>query len=268
MNLFPIRPLATLLLTCASLPALAAEADAVDAVDAVDVAEGWTGTGELGFALSRGNARSESLNTRLAFTREDARWQHRLHAAALRARSESSGDFDGDGIEDQRYALSANRFELGGSSGYRFDPRHSLVGSLRYEHDDFSAWEQQATASLNYGRLMVDNERTRLSGEIGPGLRRARSAETGESVGDAILRARAELSHRLTGNTQLLNTLLVESGADNTFAQNDLAISVAMSDKLALKAGLQTRHNTEVDEAAGVRRTDTLTTLNLVYSFR
>lgn len=283
-----------LLLSCACLPALAADPPETVAADdavaatpssdatppddspapvepaqaAVALPTGWTGSGELGFALSRGNARSESLNTRLAFTRENAQWKHRLHAAALRARSEASGDSDGDGVAERRYELSANRFEFGGSSGYKFDPRHYLVGSMRYEHDDFSAWEEQATLSLNYGRTVIENERTSLSGEIGPGLRRARNAETGERQGDTILRARAELSHRLTGNTQLVNTLLVESGSDNTFAQNDLGLSVAMSEALALKAGLQTRHNTDVDAEAGVRRTDTLTTLNLVYSFR
>ena len=290
MNLRSVLP--ALLLSCAALPALAAgpgdpprsgepaaTADAAEAPEsparsgpdgsvAEASASGWTGTGELGFALSRGNARSESLNTRLAFAREDAQWKHRLHAAALRARSEATGELDGDGVAERRYELSANRFEFGGSSGYKFDPRHALVGSARYEHDDFSAWEEQATLSLSYGRTVIENERTTLSGEIGPGLRRARNAETGERQGDAILRARAELSHRLTGNTQLVNTLLVESGSDNTFAQSDLALSVAMSEALALKAGVQTRHNTDVDAEAGVRKTDTLTTLNLVYSFR
>ena len=69
-------------------------------------------------------------------------------------------------------------------------------------------------------------------------------------------------------DASIVNVALPSIKEDLGFAQNDLAISVAMSGKLALKAGLQTRHNTEVDEAAGVRRTDTLTTLNLVYSFR
>jgi putative salt-induced outer membrane protein len=251
----------------ARLLALACLAGPAWAEPAPETPQGWTGTGELGFALSRGNARSESLNTKLAFSREDAQWKHRAHAAALRARSEVRGDFDGDGVEDARYELSANRFELGGSSGYKFDPRHYLVGSARYEHDDFSSYEDQATVSLNYGRTVIDSERTSLSGEIGPGVRRVRSRETGETVGGGILRARLDFSHQLSGNTRLVNSLLVESGDENTFAQNDLGIAVAMNEALALKAGLQTRHNTEVDAAAGVKNTDTLTTLNLVYSF-
>ena len=60
----------------------------------------------------------------------------------------------------------------------------------------------------------------------------------------------------------------MESGRDNTFIQNDLGVVVAMNERFALKAALQTRHNTDVDQAGGVRKTDTLTTVNLVYNFR
>jgi putative salt-induced outer membrane protein len=230
--------------------------------------EGWTGTGELGFALSRGNARSESLNAKLAFGRETEQWKHDWHASALRAKGEVSGDFDGDGVAEERYELNANRYELGASSGYKFNARSYAVGSGRYENDDFSPYEYQATLALGYGHQIIDSERTKLSAEIGPGFRRARVAGTGETERGAIARARAEFSHQLTGNTQLFDTLLVESGSDNTFAQNDLGISVAMNEAFALKAGLQVRYNSEVDAAAGVKKTDTLTTLNLVYSFR
>ena len=60
----------------------------------------WTGTGELGLALSRGNSRSENLNAKLAFGYEDDRWTHSIGASALRAKGEVSGDYDGDGVTD------------------------------------------------------------------------------------------------------------------------------------------------------------------------
>lgn len=229
---------------------------------------GWTGTGELGFALSRGNARSENLNAKLAFGLEDAQWKHDWYAAAMRAKGEVTGDFDGDGNAEERYELNANRYELGASSGYKFDARNYVVGSVRYENDDFAPYDYQATAAVGYGRKFIENDRTRLAGEIGPGYRRARSVETGDVESGVIVRGKLDFAHKLTANTELFNTLLIESGSDNTFAQNDLGLSVAMNEKFALKAGLQARHNTEVDEAGGIKKTDTLTTLNLVYSFR
>ena len=238
------------------------------AQDAPPPPTGWTGTGELGLALSRGNSRSENLNAKLAFGYEDDRWTHSIGASALRAKGEVSGDYDGDGIVDTLYQTSANRYELVGSSAYRFNPRQHLSATARYENDDFAAFDYQATVALGYGHRFIDREKTRLVGEIGPGYRRARQADSGRTEGDFIGRGRLDFRHQLTASTELVDTLLVESGRDNTFIQNDLGVVVAMNERFALKAALQTRHNTDVDQAGGVRKTDTLTTVNLVYYFR
>ena len=80
-----------------------------------------------------------------------------------------------------------------------------------------------------------------------------------------MLRGRSDYRHQLTETTQLTNVFLVEGGEDNTFAQNDLAVSVKINSKLALKSGLQVRHNT--DNAPGTTSTDKLLTTNLVFSF-
>jgi putative salt-induced outer membrane protein len=249
-------------------PLSAAAQDSQDTQDSLPPPTAWTGSGELGLALTRGNSRSENLNAKLSLAYEDVQWKHSLAASALRAKGEVAGDFNGDGIEDTDYRTSANRYELAASSAYRFDPRNHLSGNLRYENDDFSAFDYQATAALGYGHRFIDGERTRLLGEIGPGYRRAREADTGLVQDSLIARGLLDFRHGLTANTELVDTLLVESGKDNTFVQNDLGVSVAMNEHFALKAGLQARHNTHVDQAAGTRRTDTLTTVNLVYNFR
>lgn len=253
------RPLPLLLLALLPLAAPAQEL--------AESPDGWTGTGELGLAMARGNSRSESLNTRLRLAHETEGWKNSFNASALRTRAEVSGEFDGDGTPERRYQTSANRYDVAGATAYRFDPRNHLSGSARYEHNDFASYEYQGTVALGYGHRFVDNERTKFSGEIGPGYRRARLADDGEVQSSLIGRAALELRHQLTDNTELFNSLLVESGKDNTFAQNDLGLSVAMNEHFALKAGLQTRHNTEVKEA-DIKRTDTLTTVNLVYTFR
>lgn len=229
--------------------------------------DGWSGTGELGLALAHGNSRSENLNAKLALSHENERWENSLNLSALRAKGEVSGDFDGDGTEEKRMEVSANRFVAGASSALRIDPRNHVSATARYERDDFSAFTYQSTLSLGYGHRFIDSERTRLLTEIGPGYRRAREADSGQLQTSLIGRGLLELNHQLTDNSKLYNTLLVESGRENTFAQNDLGVAVSMNARFALKAGLQARHNTQVDEEAGVRKTDTLTTVNLVYSF-
>ena len=57
----------------------------------------------------------------------------------------------------------------------------------------------------------------------------------------------------------------MEAGSKNTYLQNDAGLAVSMTSKLAVKVGFQVRHNSTVQP--GIKKTDTLTTTNLVYSF-
>jgi putative salt-induced outer membrane protein len=227
--------------------------------------EGWSGTGELGLSAARGNSRSENLNARLAFQKEEESWTHRFSLAGVRARGEVTADFDGDGFPETRLQTTANRYQAAASSALKMNERASWISSLRYERDDFATYDYQATIAVGYGYKYLDTEATRLAASIGPGYRRARRADTGEVEGEAIVRGTLEFARQLTETTRLVNDTLVESGSDNTFAQNDLGVAVAINSAMALKVGLQARYNSRADEDR--KSTETLTTLNLVYSF-
>jgi putative salt-induced outer membrane protein len=83
--------------------------------------------------------------------------------------------------------------------------------------------------------------------------------------GEAVARGLINYKYKLTSNTAFENTFLMEAGSKNTYLQNDAGLAVSMTKKMALKVGFQVRHNSDV--LAGVKKTDTLTTTNLVYSF-
>jgi putative salt-induced outer membrane protein len=219
---------------------------------------GWTGVGELGLAISRGNARSETVNAKLAFDFADEQFKHNVYANIVR----NKGEVVVAGVEE--FELSANRFELGASSGYKLSDRSYLSGSLRYENDDFAAFEHQTTVAVSYGYEAIKSEQTKLNLEIGPGFRRAKLIGNG-TESNLIVRGFADYAHQLTETTQLIDTFLVEAGSDNTSLQNDLGVAVKVSDALALKTTLQIRHNTDV--SPGNVKTDRLLTTNLVYSF-
>jgi putative salt-induced outer membrane protein YdiY len=72
-------------------------------------------------------------------------------------------------------------------------------------------------------------------------------------------------SQALTGTTTLTDKLLVESGSSDTLITNALALAVKVSTKLALSVGYTTIDNTK--PPAGLKRIDTLETVNLVYAF-
>ena len=221
----------------------------------------WSGTAEFGLAIASGNADSETVNGKFAFLREEDRWFYGINAAALRAES-----------DDQ---LSANRYEAGLKLGYDFTPRAYLFGTLRHENDDFASYEYQSIASLGIGYRFIDREATSLLAEIGPGARRFQPIDalvgtppvltSFDAETNAIVRGSLDFKHQLTANTALTNLLLAESGSGSTFVQNDLGVAVQMSERYALKAGYQLRHTTEVP--AGIEKTDTLFTTNLVVGF-
>lgn len=214
-------------------------------------AEDWKGSGELGLAISKGNTDSETLVGKLAMGYEDAVWRHALGASFLYGRS--------DDIEN------AYRYEFHADNGYRLNARHYLSGSLRNERDHFASNEYQWTAALGYGYEAIESEATHLLFQIGPGYRWAKLQGVRVHNDEAVLRGTMDFSHRLTDNASIHDALLVEAGADNTFIRNTLGLKVKMSEALALKAGLESRHNTDV--LPGTKKTDTLTTVNVVYDF-
>lgn len=228
---------------------------------------GWKGTGELGFVSSSGNSRSDSINAKLNFKFEDAQWKHDLFAAGFRQRAEQTvlADPADPDSATRVMEVSANRYELGGTTARKLDDRNALYASLRYENDDFAAFDYQATVSVGWGHQAIKSDDTNLYFEVGPGYKHVKDRVTGDSDGYFIGRGKMDYSHKLTENTSLVDTFLVEAGSDNTYMQNDFGVQVAMSSRLAIKAGLQHRHNTDVPD--GVKKTDRLTTVNLVYNF-
>ncbi|HET6546209.1 MAG TPA: DUF481 domain-containing protein [Rhodanobacteraceae bacterium] len=243
--------------------------------------DGWSGTGEVGFAAARGNARSENLNVKLQFKKENDVWKNNFYLNALRSKGEIKTTTIQDGVPatTSSFELTANRYEAGASAGYKLDERSYVVGALRYEDDDFSPFDYQSVVSIGYGYTAIKNPRTELSFEIGPGYKRYRPVEFVETTGEppvsvlvhpdsrseAVGRGLMTFKHKLTDNTRFENTLLTESGSSNTFLQNDAGIAVAMNKSFALKLGYQLRHNS--DAGPGLKKTDQLITTNLVYNF-
>ncbi|HEV7779266.1 MAG TPA: DUF481 domain-containing protein [Luteibacter sp.] len=279
--------LATLLLfTAAPFAAQAQDANANTAPTDPNAASnpgangGWKGSGEFGFADSSGNTRSQNINAKLGLSQENELWKNNFFLNGLRSKGEVSL-VDSNGETISKYGTTANRYDTGASVGYKFDPRSYLVTAARYEHDDFGSNIWQGIVSIGYGYIALKNERAELSFEIGPGFKRYQPANSttvvdpGPPQVTVITRPSAESEvvgrglvngkYRLTDNTALEDTLLVEAGSKNQYYQNDAGLSVSMTRKLALKLGYQLRYNS--DTTPGTVSLDKLFTTNLVYNF-
>jgi putative salt-induced outer membrane protein len=241
-----------------SLPALAEEAP---------VAEGrWTGSGELGLTSATGNTRTQNINALLSVGLDEGRWHHDASVFWLRSRGEVEVVSATTGTSTAQMEDTANRYGAAFSSAFDLSKRSYLIGSVRYDHDNFASYLWRGVAAASYGYRWRDDARMRLVTEIGPGFRRSHDASSGAVENEGIARGLADFGWQLNDSTRLMDTLLVESGRLNTFVQNDLGLQVSMSERLALKVGYQVRYNSDVDP--GFKKTDTVTMLNLVYSVK
>jgi len=223
----------------------------------------WSGKGEAGLVIASGNTDTKTANAKLQLANEIDKWKHAFGGAALYASSEPEG-------------TTAQRWEAFEQTDYNFSPRTFWFGAVRYEDDEFSGFEYQAIASTGLGRKFIDTDVTKFTGTAGVGYKffETRDAfddagvliEPGDTDSEVVFRGTLDYDHKFTATTSLLDKFVVEAGADNTFLQNDLALQVKMTDVLALAVGYSVRHNT--DPPVGFEKTDTLTTINLVYEIK
>jgi putative salt-induced outer membrane protein len=214
-------------------------------------AEPWGGKGELGFVLARGNSDADTVNAKLEMSKQSEQWKNAFTLAALRASN------DGE--------RNAERYAASWQTDFRFNPKSYWYNGARYEDDRFSGFDYQASLSSGLGHRFIDDEQLKVFGQAGLGYRRLENALSGETDDSLIFSGELRYEQQLTETTSVRNKLLVEAGETNTFAANELALQVKINARLSLAAGIGVRHNS--DPPLGRKKTDTLTTLNLVYGF-
>lgn len=247
-------------MSCATL------AVAVHAADAPPSPEGrWHGSAQAGLVISTGTADTTAANAKLDLARTDGPWTNSVYLNGIY--SKSNGVLAGESIEG-RYKLDR-----------KITDRLFWFGSADLMRDRFSGFNYQATLAGGIGYKFIDSGATKLDGFVGVGYQRLQPQvlvlnPAGEviertnlaSQGDAVGTAGLDFEHHFSKSTALTDKLLVTSGSLNTSIANDLALTVAMNDRLALSLGYGIRNNTK--PAPGVKKLNTLTTANFVYNIK
>jgi putative salt-induced outer membrane protein len=216
----------------------------------------WTGKGEAGVAIASGNTDTKSANARVAVGYKSDAWEDSATLAGNYVRT--------DGL------TTARRWELGAQTRYNFGAHTFWFGAGRYEQDRFSGFDHQGVISTGVGRKFIDSDTTHLAGQVGVGFKffetiatlAAPASKETELGGVASL----NFDHQLTKTTTVYDKFGAEFTSDNNFLQNELGLTVKMTDRLALSLAYAVRHNT--DPPVGFKKTDTLSTLNLVYEVK
>ncbi|MFO1503325.1 MAG: DUF481 domain-containing protein [Steroidobacteraceae bacterium] len=216
----------------------------------------WTGKGEAGIAVASGNTDTKSANAKIALGNKHDQWEELATLAGNYVRT--AGD------------TTAKRWEVGLQERYNFAPKTFWYGGLRYEEDKFSGFDHQGVVSTGVGHKFIDNDTTHLSGQVGLGYKFYKTIATplvpADKNSKVVGVAGLDFDQKLSDTTKVFDKASVEVASGNKFFQNEIGLAVKMSDRLALSLAYAVRHNT--DPPAGFKKTDTLSTLNLVYEVK
>ena len=213
---------------------------------------GWSGSGEFGLVSTTGNTDSFALNLKMELIKTTESWRYRFGATALATSEDSVKD-------NERYQIEAQ-------ADRKINEKSYVFGVYRYDADKFGAYDPSQTFTIGYGRELMKSEKHVLIGEIGGGYRKLEDRIGGETNSDAIARFVLDDKWQVFETTIWTNRLLIETGSNNTFTQFNTGVAVSMTDKFAVKIGFEARNNSDLPPGDS-EKTDTITTVNLVYGF-
>lgn len=212
----------------------------------------WQGTGQAGLVIVEGNSDSKLTNGALSFNYIDgAPWEH-------------SGGISGTNVAAAGIK-SAESYTAHWVSKYLVSERTFLFGDLRYFDDKFDSFEAIYSASVGAGYKVIAQEKIIWDVSAGAGYRTTKEIATDENQSGISYLLTSIYTQQLTPTTSIENDTRIEISSDNTFSTSIFGLKVAINAALALKVAYEWRNNTETSE--GVEDTDTITSVNLVYSF-
>src|SRR4051812_38107976 len=97
----------------------------------------WSGKGEAGFVVSRGNTNTDTANAKIEMVFDEAPWKYALGGSGIHA-SDDQGS-------------TAQRWEAHAQSNYDFSPRNFWFGGGRYDNDRFSGFYYQTSLTTGIG---------------------------------------------------------------------------------------------------------------------
>ncbi len=224
----------------------------------------WTGKGQAGYVSSSGNTETKSANAAIDMAYLSGPWDHMFHLGGLYGKNA--------GI------VSAERWDTLWQTNYSLTTDLFTFGALRYAHDMFSGFDYQASGAVGLGYKFINTKDTQLSAQVGVGYQEVRpeiiTKDADGAVTDRVLlpsqggvmgTVGLTYSQALTSSTTLSDKLLVNAASADTLVTNSLALAVKISTKLALSLGYAIENNSK--PPVGLKKLDSLETVNLVYSF-
>ena len=166
------------------------------------------------------------------------------------------------GIESARFYRS----EIEGR--YLFSTRDYAYGKLNYTFNAFDTYDMVVRDSIGVGRILINDQKQKLSLEGGPGSTHQRIA--GSEMWQTQLIAHAESNYLLhvSQNGELTQNFIVDAGRLNSHLQSISAIRTKVMSNLDMQLSFEMNHYTKIAQGSkNTKKTDTLTNITFIYCF-
>lgn len=221
---------------------------------------GWSSSAELGAITTTGNTEGTSITGRINSVQRLERFDNEYHLSAFF--KEDKKRLEDGSSERER---TAERFKASVKSAYKLDTEHDNLFVLASHTDDkFGAYRKYSTVAVGYGTRLLDRHSQSLNVEIGPGYSYGKTAE-GDTESGLLARAGAFYKWVISEHASFGQDLVVEYGEDNTRTSAETSLTARINGRMQMKAAFIVQSDTDVP--VDKKRTDTQTSLTLVYSF-
>lgn len=217
---------------------------------AAEVESPWSGSASLGYLSTSGNTETTSFNTSFGIGYVMNAWKHALRAKALGS--------------DQNEISTAEAYQIGWQSDYNFTETDFIFGTVDWRKDRFSGVDEQLTETVGYGRRLLNTPQHLLNVGLGIGHRSADLAD-GTSESGVIGRGSLDYHWIISETSGFDQTLVIESGADNTYIESVSALRARLIGDFALVVSYTIKQNSDVP--VGTEKTDRLSAISIEYVF-
>jgi putative salt-induced outer membrane protein len=220
----------------------------------------WTTSAELGAITTSGNTVGTSVTGKIDAKQELEQWSNQYIFSAFFKEDEKT-DENGNTFTEK----SAQRYLVSAKAAYKLDEEFDKLFAFgSYTDDEFGAYTEYTTVAVGYGTRLYNAEDKSLDVEIGPGYFTGKRS-TGETEKGLIARGAGVFNWVMSESATFAQTLSVEYGADNTRAIAETSLQAKVNGSLQMKAAFLVQNDSDVP--VGKKKTDTQTSLTLVYSF-
>ena len=224
---------------------------------AADPPPPWSGEASAGAIVTTGNTESKTANAKGQVVYQSPRWRNTFDGSALNTSTTDPAT--------NVTTRTAERYLAASKTDFNFDENDYAFLALEYEKDLYGPVRQRTSETVGYGRKLLMGPVHTLEAEIGAGVRQTEENGTEDKDSDVIARGRILYKWAFSETSNFSETIKVESGDTNTFTESVSELRVSLVGKLFALGSYTVRNNSDVPD--GVEKTDTITTVNLGWSF-